>query len=94
VATGGYIVPTHHALRWIEYLPEVGNPILDEVKWIYAAEEILAVRKADLLADVRRTWARDEIRRAKTLAKDRPGTNPTPSELRAVASPNRVGTEG
>jgi len=94
MATGGYILPTHHPLRWIEYLPEVGEPILDEIKWLYAAEEILAVRKADLLADAQRLWSRDEIRRAKALAKDRPGTNPGPSELRSIASPNRVGTEG
>jgi hypothetical protein len=94
MAAGGYIVSTSHHLRWIEYLPEVGQPILDELKWIYEAESLLKARKADLLSDISRLWPEEEKRRARELAKSRPGTNPTPGELNRIRSQNRVGTEG
>ena len=93
-----YVVPTYHPLRWIEYLPEagnlIGNLILDELKWIYETEAQLTARRRDLIVNIRRIYLHEEIERAKHLAKDRPGTNPTAGELRHVASPNRVGTEG
>lgn len=81
-----YRTPSSYELRWIEYLPEVGEPILDELEAFYKAEKALEARQIALIETVKSYWTYAQRRRARQVAKRCPATQPTPSEFIEIAT--------
>lgn len=79
-------LPPSHPLRWIEYLPEVGEPILDRLSTIERLEVELAYLKQSLFKDVRKEWSSNQCSAARRIAKLCPATEPFPNELQLIAN--------
>lgn len=81
-----YRTPSSYDLRWIEYLPGVGVPVLNELETVYEMERAFEARRAALIASLQGEWTASQRKRARIVAKRCPATQPTPQEFQEIAA--------